>query len=115
MKRLSPLLMSVALVFLPVVALGESPVRIEDVKQFAGEWQGWAGSQRVSISVKEDGTYTGIAANGNPATGKITVIDGKATFKSNFSAGDVILMEEKGKQSIKMVTPRGGAELDRVK
>ena len=74
------------------------------------------GRRREGFYIGQRGWHLhGHSSKWSPATGKITVIDGKVTYESNFSAGDVILMEEQGKQFIKMVNPKGSAELYRVK
>jgi hypothetical protein len=116
MKRLALLFMTAASVLVPINALAQSPTSIEDVRQLAGEWEGWIGSVLTGIVIKEDGSYEGFGAEGRPVAGRIVVKDGKASYKSNLAEGSVFLYQQGGKSSLRFVTSSGGiAEAQRVK
>jgi len=116
MKHLALLFVSAVSVLLPINALAQSRASIGDVKQLAGEWEGWIGSVLTGIVIKEDGSYEGFGAEGRSVAGRIVVKDGKAFYKSNLTEGEVFLFQQGGKSSLKFVTSKGGtAEVQRTK
>jgi hypothetical protein len=94
--------------------------QLTDVKPLVGKWQGLsARSNRVDMTIKEDGSYE-IVVQGNPArgggirrnttvSGTMQFVDGKALFKhSNGSTGTVTLnADDKGKRIMKWVRDDG--------
>ena len=116
MKHLARLVVTVATVLLPVAALAQSPTSIEDVKQLAGQWEGWIGSVLTGIMIKEDGSYDGFGYEGRPVAGRIVVKGGKASYQSNLAEGRVFLYQQDGKSSLQFVTSKGAtAEVHRTK
>jgi hypothetical protein len=115
-------MLRLAVVLLPVVcglaaiAVAGSDKSIDNVKALAGDWSSLDRSP-AAIHLNEDGTYDGTAATGAKTTGKVSVVDGKASFQSTTSAGTVTLSEENGKEVLTFTRSdgRGSARLQRVK
>ena len=84
---------------------------ITDVKDLAGVWQGWVTSQlgsqsRVSMTIKEDGSYEGASTTGSLTLGKFYLDGGKLRYRSSRTEGTAIVSEEKGKTFL-TIKPEG--------
>ena len=101
---------------LAAVAGAESDKIIESVKALAGNCVSIDRSV-AAIHINEDGTYDGSAATGAKTAGRVTVTDGKASFRSTISEGAVPLSVENGKEVLTFTGSdgRGSARMQRVK
>ncbi|HKC08798.1 MAG TPA: hypothetical protein VKJ67_18145 [Methylomirabilota bacterium] len=101
---------------LAAVAFAGSDRPITSVKSLAGEWRALGGASAAAIRIKPDGAYEGTAANGARTVGRITIVDGKASFQSANSAGRVTWIREGGNDVLLFVRGdgRGSAKLERV-
>ncbi len=88
-----------------------------EVKNLAGDWRSVGRVNPAEIHINEDGSYEGIAAAGAKTTGRITVTDGKASYKSTTSEGTVSLSEESAEGVLTFVPTngRGAPKLERVR
>jgi hypothetical protein len=105
---------------LVVLALAVSPLaalaaekQITDIKQLAGQWEGWvnsqlSGSERVLMTIKADGSYQSATTRdgGTLTVGTYYLKDGKVRYKSSRSEGTVVISEDKGKTTLTL-TPEG--------
>jgi hypothetical protein len=107
MNRLALLLAIVTSLLVPVDSFAQTPTRIEDVKQLAGDWEGWIGNVLIGIKIKEDGSYEGFGAGGRPSAGRIVVKDGRASYKDNLSEGSVYLYQRGDGSTLRFVTASG--------
>ncbi len=87
--------------------------QITDVKQLAGTWQGWvtsqlAGSERVLMIIKEDGSYQSSTTRdgGTLTVGKYYLEGGKVRYKSSRTQGTAVVSDDKGK-TILTLAPEG--------
>ena len=87
--------------------------QITDVKQLTGTWQGWvtsqlAGSDRVLMTIKEDGSYQSSTTRdgGTLTVGKYYLEGGKIRYKSSRTQGTAVVSEDKGK-TILTLAPEG--------
>jgi hypothetical protein len=85
--------------------------RITDVKDLAGAWHGWVTSQlgsqsRVSMTIKEDGSYEGATTTGSMTLGRFYLDDGKLRYRSSRTAGTATVSEEQGKTFL-AIKPEG--------
>src|SRR5258705_1115798 len=103
------------LLSLGAVALEEWAGPITSLKSLAGEWRALGGASGAAIRIKPDGAYEGTAANGARTVGRITIVDGKASFQSANSAGRVTWIREGGNGSVLFVRGdgRGSAKPER--
>jgi len=116
MKRLALLAGIATALLLPIDAFAQGQMRIEDVKQLAGEWEGSIGNVLTGIRIKEDGTYEGFGGEGRPVSGRIVVKDGRASYKSNLSEGSVYLYQRGDVTTLRFVTVSGWiGEVQRTK
>jgi len=101
---------------LAAVAFAGSDRPITSLKSLAGEWRALGGASAAAIRIKPDGAYEGTAANGVRTVGRITLVDGQASFQSASSAGRVTWIQEGGKDVLLFVRGdgRGSAKLERV-
>jgi hypothetical protein len=101
---------------LAAIAAAGSEKAIESAKTLAGDW-GSIDRSLAAIHIDEDGTYDGSAATGAKTEGRITVTDGKASFRSTTSEGTVTLSEENGKEVLTFTRSdgRGSARMQRAK
>jgi hypothetical protein len=95
--------------------------KVVDVKELAGNWQGWATEQtqeRASMVVSADGSYRASTTRGVQTEGKFYLQDGKLRYQSSRTTGTARLSEDKGKTTLTM-TPEnpdyGRAEYERIK
>jgi hypothetical protein len=101
---------------LATIAVAGSDKTIGNVKTLAGDW-GSIDRSVAAIHINEDGTYDGTAATGAKTTGRVTVTDGQASFRSTTSEGTVTLSEENGKEVLTFTRSdgKGSARMQRVK
>jgi hypothetical protein len=99
-------LVAALVVALPLVAAAEDKP-VTNVKQLAGEWQGWvtqgSGSERATMTIKEDGSYTAATRGGTRTVGNFYLENGKLRYKSSRSSGGVKYSEDKGKARLTIV------------
>ena len=85
--------------------------QIADVKELAGNWQGWVrtefGRERATMVVQEDGTYKASTTRGTLTEGSFYLRDGKLRYRSTRTTGTASLSEGQGK-TILTVMPTGG-------
>jgi hypothetical protein len=127
MHRLLVLL--AALVFGLIPTLGDAEERqITDVKELAGQWQGWVtsqlgGQQRAMMTIKEDGSYESstIGIGSTITVGNYYLDGGRVRYRSSRTEGSVTVSEEKGTTTIRL-SPEGTysyvtgpAEFERLK
>ena len=78
--------------------------QIQDVKELAGNWQGWVtaevGDERATMVVQPDGKYKASTTRGTTAEGQFYLQDGKLMYRSSRTAGMAKLTEEGGKTTI---------------
>jgi len=84
---------------------------ITDVKDLAGVWQGWVTSQlgsqsRVSMTIKEDGSYEGASTTGSLTLGTFYLDGGTLRYRSSRTEGTASVSEEKGKTFL-TIKPEG--------
>ena len=84
---------------------------ITDVKDLAGVWQGWVTSQlgsqsRVSMTIKEDGSYEGASTTGSLTLGTFYLDGGKLRYRSSRTEGTATVSEDKGKTFLTII-PEG--------
>ena len=99
--------------------------QIKDIKELAGNWQGWVtaevGDERATMIVQPDGSYKATTPRGTEAQGKFYLQqDGKLMYRSSRTAGKAILTEDGGKTTITIVPDdptyrTGSARYERVK
>jgi hypothetical protein len=106
MRRLGGVPVVVLCVFFASIAFAGAEKPIDDLKTLAGDWRSVGNVTPASIKINEDGTYQGIAASGARTTGRITVTDAKASYRSTTSEGTVTLSEESGKDVLTFVPTR---------
>lgn len=86
--------------------------QITDVKELAGTWLGWVtsdyGRSRVTMTVKQDGSYEASAQYGTLTVGKYYLENGKLLYRSSISVGTATVSEERGKTFL-TVLPEGNA------
>jgi hypothetical protein len=97
-----------------VVAAADRPI---ELKSLAGDWRSVGRVNPAEIHINEDGSYEGIAATGAKTSGRITITDGKASYKSTTSEGTVSLSTEGGKDVLTFMPKggRGSPKLERVR
>jgi len=97
---------------------------IQDVKELAGNWQGWVtaevGDERATMIVQEDGKYKAATTRGTQSEGQFYLQDGKLMYRSSRTAGMANLTEEGGKTTITILPNdpsyrTGSARYERVK
>ena len=117
------LLLAAALVTLPVQGFAADK-QIKDVKELAGNWQGWVtaevGDERATMIVQEDGSYKAATTRGTQSEGKFYLQDGKVLYRSSRTTGKAQLTEDGGKTTITIVPDdpsyrTGSARYERVK
>ena len=127
MHRMLALLAAVVFGLIPAIG-GAEEKQITDVKELAGNWQGWVTSQlgaqtRATMTIKEDGSYEGstIGAGSTMTVGKYYLDGGRLRYRSSRTEGPVAVFEEKGKTIIRL-SPEGTysyvsgpAEFERLK
>jgi hypothetical protein len=114
------LAMVVAVAMLPLDGIAADK-QVTDVKELAGNWQGWVTEQtqeRASMIISADGSYKASTQRGVQTEGKFYLRDGKLLYQSSRTAGTARLSEDRGKTTLTM-TPEnpdyGKAEYDRVR
>jgi len=117
------LLLAVVVVLSPLDAVaGEK--HIVDVKELAGNWQGWVtregGQDRATLIVAADGSYRALTERGAITEGKFYLQDGGLRYRSSRTRGAASLSQDQGKTVLTVMPadPRyhtGGAEYERVK
>lgn len=117
------LLLAAALVTLPVQGLAADK-QIKDVKELAGNWQGWVtaevGDERATMIVQEDGRYKAATTRGTQSEGQFFLQDGTLQYRSSRTTGKATLTEEGGKTTITILPNdpsyrTGGARYEKVK
>ena len=99
-----------------LTAAAQPRVRIDDVKQLVGQWEGSIGNILTGITVSDDGSYEGVGGEGRRVVGQITVKDGKASYKSNLTEGEVFLYLDGEKTVLRFITSRGWiGDVQRIK
>jgi len=90
---------------------------ITDLKTLSGDWRSVGNASAAAISIREDGTYQGVAATGAQTSGRITVSGSKVSYQSNTSQGTVTFSEEGGKDVLTFTPASRGnpQKLERVK
>ena len=87
---------------------------ITDLKMLAGAWQGWIGSNRWTMYIKEDGSYQ--AQGPSRFDGAISLADGKARYASTTGRpGTITMHEEGGKTFLRWTRDSDGAFTDFTK
>jgi hypothetical protein len=114
------LLLAAVFVVSPLAGLAADK-QVGDVKDLAGNWQGWVTEQaqeRASMVVSADGSYKAATQRGLQTEGKFYLQDGKLRYQSSRTTGTARLAEDGGKTTLTM-TPEnadyGKAEYERVK
>ena len=117
------LLLAAVLVVSAAAALaGEKP--IVDLKEIAGTWQGWTSlgttESRVTMVIREDGSYEASSQTGTLTVGKFYLEGGKLRYRSSRSEGAATVSEDRGKTSLTIVPEgtsyeTGKTEYERVK
>jgi len=117
------LLLAVVVALSPLDGLaGEK--HIVDVKELAGNWQGWVtreeGRDRATLIVSADGSYRALTARGAITEGKFYLQDGELKYRSSRTTGAASLSEDEGKIMLTVMPadPKyhtGRAEYERVK
>jgi hypothetical protein len=98
--------------------------QISDIKELAGNWQGWVtgeqGDERATMNVTADGSYTAATTLGSTTAGKFYLQDGKLRYQSSRTTGTATVSEDKGKTVLKVIPENpnyrtGRGEYERVK
>ena len=98
--------------------------QIKDVKELAGNWQGWVtaevGDERATMIVQEDGKYKASTTRGTQAEGQFYLQDGKLMYRSSRTTGTATLTEDGGKTTITVLPAdpsyrTGSARYERIK
>ena len=123
MRIILVLLLAATFAALPFQGLAADK-QIKDVKELAGNWQGWVtaevGDERATMIVQADGTYKASTTRGTEAQGQFFLQDGKLMYRSSRTMGTARLTEDGGKTTI-TITPSdptyrtGSARYERVK
>jgi hypothetical protein len=124
MMRLNVLLLvAVALVVSAAAAVGgERP--IADLKEIAGTWQGWTmlgtTEARVTMVIREDGSYEASTQTGTLTVGRYYLEGGKLRYRSSRSEGAAMVSENRGKTFLTIIPDgpsyeTGKTEYERVK
>ena len=123
MKTQVALLLAAALVVAPLtVAAGEK--QIGDVKEIAGTWQGWVTvgttQSRVTMRIKEDGSYEASSQTGSLTVGKYYLEGGKLRYRSSRTEGAATVSEDRGKTFLTVIPKdptyeTGRTEYERMK
>ena len=117
------LVLAAALVMLPVQGFAADK-QIKDVKELAGNWQGWVtaevGDERATMVVTEDGRYKASTTRGTQSEGQFFLQDGKLQYRSSRTTGKATLTEDGGKTTITILPNdpsyrTGSARYERVK
>ena len=112
-----------ALITLPFQGLAADK-QIKDVKELAGNWQGWVtaevGDERATMIVQEDGKYKAATTRGTQSEGQFYLQDGKLMYRSSRTMGKATLTEDGGKTTITILPNdpsyrTGSARYERVK
>src|SRR5215471_5380381 len=117
------LLFAVVFALSPLGGVAEEK-HIVDVKELAGNWQGWVtregGQDRATLIVAADGSYRALTERGAITEGKFYLQDGGLRYRSSPTRGAASLSQDQGKTVLTVMPadPRyhtGGAEYERVK
>ena len=117
------LFLAAAFALLPLQGLAADKP-ITDVKELAGNWQGWVtaevGDERATMIVQEDGKYKAATTRGTQSEGQFYIQDGTLMYRSSRTMGKATLTDDGGKTTI-TITPNdpsyrtGSARYERVK
>jgi hypothetical protein len=117
------LFLAVAFAVLPFQGFAADK-QIKDVKELAGNWQGWVtaevGDERATMTIQADGTYKASTTRGTESVGQFYLQDGKLMYRSSRTTGRATLTEDGGKTTI-TIAPNdpsyrtGGARYERIK
>ena len=116
------LAMVVAVAMLPLDGIAADK-QVTDVKELAGNWQGWVTEQtqeRASMVVSADGSYRALTTHGATTEGKFYLQDGQLRYRSSRTTGTATVFEDQGR-TLLAVMPKnldyktGRAEYERVK
>jgi hypothetical protein len=106
--RLVVLLVAALMVSGAAAIAGEK--QIAAVKELAGTWQGWTflGTKqtRVTMVIREDGSYEASTPMGEVTVGKYYLENGKLRYRSSRTEGAATVSEDKGKTFLTVV-PEG--------
>ena len=98
--------------------------QIKDVKELAGNWQGWVtaevGDERATMIVQPDGKYKASTPRGTEAEGQFYLQDGKLMYRSSRTTGTATLTADGGKTTITVLPAdpsyrTGSARYERIK
>jgi len=93
------------------------------LRALAGTWEGSVrdvlaigDTVKITLKIKDDGSYTGSPSRGNPFTGQLSLNGGQILFQSSRPAnGTVILLEGDGKRVLRFTTTEGSTDFIAVK
>ena len=122
MRRLLTALVATVVVALPLLAQAADK-QIGDVKELAGNWQGWVnfGSQeRATMIVKDDGSYEASTRAGTLTRGAFYLDQGTLRYRSSRTSGTATLSESNGKTWLRIAPESvtyetGPTEYERVR
>jgi len=103
MRMTLVLFLAVVFAALPVQGLAADK-QIKDIKELAGNWQGWVtaevGDERATMIVQPDGKYKASTTRGTQSEGQFYLQDGKLMYRSSRTTGTAKLTEEGSKTTI---------------
>ena len=105
------------------VSLSQTRQTVAGLRALAGTWEASVrdvlaigDTVKITLKIKDDGSYTGSPSRGNPFTGQLSLNGGQVSFQSSRPAnGTVILLEGDGKRVLRFTTTEGSTDFITVK